>query len=53
MAQMQVDLAVTGQKCGKKAIEKARPYHAALLQARFDSFFPPCRPLYYGLHLPF
>lgn len=34
MAQMQVDLAVAAQKCGKKAIEKARPYHDALVQAR-------------------
>lgn len=34
MAQMQVDLAVAAQKCGKKAIERARPYHAALFQAK-------------------
>mmetsp|Transcript_22910 Transcript_22910/g.59791 ORF Transcript_22910/g.59791 Transcript_22910/m.59791 type:complete len:463 (+) Transcript_22910:282-1670(+) len=38
MAQMQVDLAVAAQKCGKKSIEKARPYHTALFQARKSHF---------------
>jgi len=34
MAKIQVDLRALANKCGRKAIEKARPYHEALFQAR-------------------
>eukprot|EP00041_Stephanoeca_diplocostata_P029001 m.844903 g.844903 ORF g.844903 m.844903 type:complete len:410 (-) comp23476_c0_seq4:2140-3369(-) len=38
MAQIQLDLAAMLSKCGKKAVEKARPYHDALFKARKAHF---------------